>query len=118
MFASGQILDGIYQVGEKIGQGGTGVVYSGWHLRLNKQIVIKRLHGTHNARAEADVLKNLHHPGLPQMYDFIQVGQDVYTIMDWIPGSSLDHFLEQGRRIDTRTAIRWLRRSTCTAANP
>ena len=109
MFASGQILDGIYQVGEKIGQGGTGVVYSGWHLRLNKQIVINRLHGTHNARAEADVLKNLHHPGLPQMYDFIQVGQDVYTIMDWIPGSSLDHFLEQGRRIDTRAAIRWLR---------
>lgn len=109
MFASGQVLDGIYQVGEKIGQGGTGVVYSGWHLRLNKSIVIKRLHGTHNARAEADVLKNLHHPGLPQIYDFIQVGQDVYTIMDLIPGCSLDHFLEQGRRIDTKTAINWLR---------
>lgn len=109
MFESGQILDGIYQVGEKIGQGGTGVVYSGWHLRLNKSIVIKRLHGTHNARAEADVLKNLHHPGLPQIYDFIQIGQDVYTIMDLIPGCSLDCFLEQGRRIDTKTAVSWLR---------
>lgn len=109
MFETGQILDGIYQVGEKIGQGGTGVVYSGWHLRLNKSVVIKRLHGTHNARAEADVLKNLHHSGLPQIYDFIEVGQDVYTVMDLIPGISLDHMLEQGQRINTATATDWLR---------
>lgn len=108
MFESGQILDGIYQVGQKIGQGGTGIVYSGWHLRLNKSIVIKKLCGTHNARAEADILKNLHHPGLPQIYDFIQVGQDVYTIMDFIQGCSLDHFLEQGQHIDTKTASSWL----------
>ena len=109
MFETGQILDGIYQVGEKIGQGGTGVVYAGWHLRLNKSIVIKRLHGTHNARAEADVLKNLHHPGLPQIYDFVEVGQEVYTVMDLIPGVSLDHMVEQGQRIDAATAADWLR---------
>lgn len=109
MFETGQILDGIYQVGEKIGQGGTGVVYAGWHLRLNKSIVIKRLRGTHNARAEADVLKNLHHPGLPQIYDFVQVGQEVYTVMDLIPGVSLDHLMEQGQRIKAATAMDWLR---------
>lgn len=108
MFHTGQILDGLYQVGEKIGQGGTGIVYAGWHLRLNKSIVIKRLQGTHNARAEADVLKNLHHRGLPQVYDFITVGGEVYTIMDFIPGVSLDRLIEQGTRIDTKTAVNWM----------
>lgn len=108
MFTTGQVLDGIYQVDEKIGQGGTGIIYSGWHLRLDKAIVIKRLRGTHNARLEADILKNLHHPGLPQVYDFIEYGSDVYIIMDWIPGYSLDRWLEKRYRVDTQTALKWL----------
>ena len=108
MLQSNQILCGRYLVGGEIGSGGSGVVYDGWHLTLQKKIVIKRLLGAHNARAEADILKNLHHPGLPQVYDFVETGGNVYTVMDFVPGISLDKWVERGGRAGLRQAEDWL----------
>ena len=42
MLQNGDVIDGMYQIVREIGKGGTGVIYLGWHLRLRKQIVIKR----------------------------------------------------------------------------
>lgn len=42
MLRSGEIIGGMYQIIREIGKGGTGVIYLGYHLRLRKQIVIKK----------------------------------------------------------------------------
>ena len=90
MLKKGDLLSGVYEIIQEIGAGGTGVIYLGYHRRLQKQIVIKRIKdnytGRINVRGEADILKKLHHRYLPQVYDFIVFGQDVYTVMDYIPG--------------------------------
>ena len=86
MFYGGEILDGTYQIIKNIGKGGTGVIYKAYHLRLQKYVVVKLLDTSRvsreNVRVEVDILKSLHHMYLPKVYDFLEVGQDVYTIMD------------------------------------
>ena len=76
----------------EIGSGGAGVVYLAWHLHLQKYVVLKRIRtdrvSTDQLRIETDILKDLHHPYLPQVYDFVERGDDVFTVMDFIEGTS------------------------------
>ncbi len=113
MLQNGDVIDGMYQVIQEIGKGGTGVVYLGWHLRLCKQIVIKRIkenyNGRINVRKEADILKRLHHTYLPQVYDFLEVGGGIYTVMDYIPGSDLQHYLDSGYTFPQQTLLLWMK---------
>ena len=113
MFYQGQVLDGAYQIIEEIGQGGTGVVYLAWHLRLQKYIVVKRIKDGFaeraNVRVEVDILKSLHHTCLPQVYDFFQLGSEVYTVMDYIEGRSLQSYLNEGYRFEERKLVFWMK---------
>lgn len=112
MFRPNEIFSGVYQILGEIGRGGTGVVYKAYHLRLQKYVVIKRIRtdftGSLEARTEVDILKNLHHPCLPQVYDFLQQGQEVYTVMDFIDGQDLDHLIALHVTYDEKTLRRWL----------
>lgn len=69
MLKPGDIIDDLYRIDSEIGEGGAGIIYLGYHLRLHKQIVIKKIKddyiGMMQERSEADILKQLHHPSLP-----------------------------------------------------
>lgn len=97
---SGDILDGRYQIVQEIGKGGTGIIFLGYHLTLCKYVVIKKIKdhfvGNINARGEVDILKKLHHRHLPQVYDFLVIGTEVYTIMDYVDGHDLSWFVDNG----------------------
>lgn len=94
MIHEGEVLGGTYQVIRQIGRGGTGQVFKAYHLNLRKYVVIKRVwRGTGNLealRAETDVLKNLRHSNIPQVYDFLVREGEVFTVMDYIEGNDLD----------------------------
>ena len=74
-----------YEIIGKIGSGKSGDVYKAYHKNLRTYVVLKKvkteLRNLVNNRAEVDVLKNLRHSGLPQVYDFLEVDGDVYTVM-------------------------------------
>lgn len=113
MLQNGDIIDGMYQIVREIGKGGTGVIYLGYHLRLRKQIVIKRIKenytGRINVRGEADILKRLHHTYLPQVYDFLEAGGGIYTVMDYIPGYDLQYYLDNQYQFPEQTVLLWLK---------
>lgn len=113
MLQNGDVIDGMYQIIREIGKGGTGIIYLGWHLRLRKQIVIKRIKenytGRLNVRGEADILKRLHHTYLPQVYDFLEAGGGIYTVMDYIPGYDLQYYLDNQYQFPEQTVLLWLR---------
>ena len=113
MFYGGELLGGTYKIISEIGKGGTGVVYLAWHTRLGKEVVVKRIFenfvGRMNVRAEVDILKGLHHSGLPQVYDFLQVGSDIYTVMEYIQGNDMQYYLDKGYRFNETQIITWLR---------
>lgn len=107
-----QIIAEIYEIQNQIGSGGGGIVYLGHHIRLDKQIILKADKRTLNTspdslRREVDMLKNLSHMYIPQVYDFVQEDGIVYTIMDYIEGESLDKVLEQGKMLSQPQVIRW-----------
>lgn len=107
-----QIIADIYEIDQKIGSGGGGIVYLGRHLRLQKLVVLKADRRTLNTKQEAlrrevDMLKNLSHSYIPQVYDFVQENGVVYTVMDYIEGESLDKVLKRGEKIAQPDVIRW-----------
>ena len=96
MLQSNEIVGGIYRVIKPIGHGGAGTIYLAIHLHLNKYVVLKRVHtgsgDVEKFRRESDILKNLHHTYLPQIYDFVVRKDEVFTVMDYIEGYDLDKY--------------------------
>lgn len=111
MGPEGQILDGRYQFLEPIGSGGAGTVYLGYHLGLQKYVVIKRISLTRHSipsRTEVDTLKKLHHSNIPQVYDFITVGSEGFTVMDFVDGTDLESALKSGAVFTEKDLTHWL----------
>lgn len=107
-----QIIAGIYEIEERIGSGGGGIVYLGHHLRLKKKVVLKAdkrtlKTGSEELRREVDLLKELSHTYIPQVYDFVQENGIVYTVMDYIDGESLDRRLARNELPTQPQAIQW-----------
>ena len=113
MFQENEILNGTYQILRPIGQGGLGVVYLAYHIRLQKYVVVKRItrnfSGNLAARTEVDILKDLHHPNLPQVYDFVQDYRSVYTVIDYVEGDTLDTYIQAGTVFTEQQLMRWFR---------
>ncbi|HIZ43494.1 MAG TPA: protein kinase [Firmicutes bacterium] len=113
MLKTGSVLNDTYEILGVIGQGGGGIVYQAMHLRLRKPVAVKKVAdsaaGRLNLRGEADILKNLHHTYLPRIYDFLEVAGEVFTVMDYIPGHSLEYYLKRGTRLTMRQVTVWSR---------
>lgn len=107
-----QIIASTYEVIEKLGSGGGGNVYLARHKRLDKKVVLKAdkrkiTTSPELLRREVDVLKNLRHPNIPQVYDFFVENDTVYTVMDYIQGESLDKALKRGDRFSQAQVVQW-----------
>lgn len=106
-------LEETYVLLEEIGSGGGGTVFKAYHKRLQKEVVLKKIHNklarssSINIRAEADILKNLKHEYLPQVLDFFELDGDVYTVMDFIPGQSFKSMLADGKKFTQNQILKW-----------
>ncbi len=107
-----KIIGSVYEVYEKIGSGGGGKVHLAKHLRLDKKVVLKEDKRKISVRSEmlrreVDILKNLSHSHIPQVYDFLVEDGKVYTVMEFIEGESLDRPLKRGEVFSQSQVIRW-----------
>ncbi len=111
MLQQGTRLNDTYTLMEELGSGGGGTVYKAYHERLQKYVVVKeikeRVKGILESRAEADILKELKHANLPQVYDFLEINGEIYTVMDFVPGESLDKALDHNGPFDSKTVYKW-----------
>lgn len=113
MLYSDLIIDSTYQIVEEIGSGGMGIIYLAYHLRLEKYIVLKKIKNPYAdiamLRNEVDILKSLHHPYLPQVYDFIEYDGNLYTVIDYIDGYDFNYYIDNGYVFSEGQLIKWLR---------
>lgn len=109
----GTILEQTYEIMEEIGSGGGGIIYRAKHLRLQTDVVVKKIkdevRGKVKSRQEADILKNLKHPYLPRVYDFIETPNGVYTVMDFIHGEDLGAAVKKYGKFSEKQVRKWAR---------
>lgn len=95
----------------EIGSGGGGTVYKAYHVRMKKDVVLKKIHqclqNSTDIRSELDILKNLRHTYLPTVLDFIEDNGAIYTVMDYIPGDSFENLLKQGVQFTQKQVIKY-----------
>lgn len=111
MLKRGFCLNNQYILMEKIGSGGGGDIYKAYHKNLKKYVVVKQIKdvakGALDSRAEVDILKNLSNTYLPQVYDFLEIEGEVFTVIDYIDGESLDKVLKREKKIPQKTVLKW-----------
>jgi serine/threonine-protein kinase len=116
--ATGDLLDGRYQLTERIGSGGMGTVYRARDTRLDRTVAIKLVHQAQvvddvtraRLRAEARFAGALQHPGIVQVYDY---GEEVgsgdeeavtpYVVMQYVEGTPLSELLRERGALPSET---------------
>jgi eukaryotic-like serine/threonine-protein kinase len=102
-----------YQIVEKLGEGGMGVVYKARDTRLNRFVAIKVLppdKGAHERRRrfaqEAQAASALNHPNIITIYDIVEENGTDFIIMEYVQGKTLDQVI--GRKgLRTNEALKY-----------
>jgi len=100
---TGQRL-GHYQLQEKLGEGGMGVVYKARDPRLERSVAIKVLRSESVANperkkrfvAEARAASGLNHPNIITIYDIGQAQDLDFIAMEYVAGQTLDQPIARG----------------------
>ena len=87
---------GRYELREKIGEGGAGLVYKAWDVQLQRFVAFKRLKGHHfdtNTDAllkEAKTLAAIQHPNILTIHDCGVDEHGPYVVTEFLQGKPLD----------------------------
>lgn len=103
-----------YQILKTLGVGGMGTTYLAWDTA--KMLVLKEMNADMveipKARElferEAKILQSLHHPGIPQYYDFFVATGRKYLAMELIHGQDLDLYIIEHGTVTLTQAIDWM----------
>ena len=95
---------GRYQIVERLGQGGMGVVWRARDPRLDREVALKVVRdgalGEGDARrrflAEARALSRLMHPGIATLFDLDAEGGQDFIVMEFVPGGTLADLFASG----------------------
>ena len=111
MLRIGDTLNGLYLIERKIGGGTGGIVFQAEHLRLHKKVIVKlvrdEMKDKLDTRGEADILKEIKHTYLPQVYDFVEEGEEIYTVMDFVQGENMKSLLKQHGPYSQKKVLHW-----------
>ena len=117
----GSLINNRYRIIGLIGGGAMSHVYKVEHIQWGTFHAMKQLcnNNPHEnalfeatleiARREARFLKNLSHPSLPKVTDFIHEDFSIFIIMDYVEGENLKMLLEAngGHALEIMTVLRW-----------
>ncbi len=80
-----------YQLLEEIGRGGHGVVYKAYDS-TGRVCAVKQVSLQHEddkllqrIQAEAQIIRDLQHPNIVQLYDLWQDDENMWLVMNWLP---------------------------------
>jgi serine/threonine-protein kinase len=94
---------GPYRLIERLGFGAMGVVYRAVHEKLGRTVALKMLHRSLVADAttmarffqEARTVNTIRHPNVVEVNDFVNAGNDIYMVMEFLVGRDLHAELER-----------------------
>lgn len=101
MFEPGAVLKNTFEIIEKYGQGGMGITYRAKNLLNGDKVIVKSLllhrlgewKSLELFKREAQVLKNIDHPFIPDYVDFFEHGKDenlsFILVQEFVQGQNL-----------------------------
>lgn len=101
-------------VREEIARGGMGAVFLGFQESLNRQVAVKVLLPSmigdaaiiERFQREAKATAQLKSPHIVQIFDFGKLtGNVFYIIMEYLPGETVEHFLDRRGRFPLEKAV-------------
>lgn len=104
---------GSYEIIEKIGKGGMGVVYLAKHKLIGRKAAIKLLLPKFSSQPtvierffnEARAATAIDHPGIVEIFDFGYHEGAAYLVMEFLKGQSLDDRIKEHRCLAVEAAI-------------
>lgn len=104
----GKMLGENYEIKKEIGKGGSGTVYKAVNRRLGCYVAIKEFHSEDKySEREIELLKELKHPALPNIMDYVEEQDRKYLIMEYIEGMTLENYVKKYGCIEQEQALRW-----------
>lgn len=100
-----------YRLIRPLGNGAFSTVYLARHQSLESDRAIKIIPKSGTDRltvlSEARLLKSLHHPGIPIIYDIEEDDENFYLVEEFVQGESLEQFLLHQQTISLRLFYRF-----------
>lgn len=96
---------GKYRILKRLGKGAMGEVHLAEDTVLDRQVAIKTIHrdaafgeeALARFTREAKATAGMSHPNIVTVYDFGQDGEDVYLVMEFVDGGTLESLLQDPR---------------------
>jgi len=104
---------GSFRLVERLGDGGMGAVYRAVHERLGRVVAIKLLHRDLTSDrglvgrffAEARAANTIRHEHVVEVYDFVEAGDDVYFVMEYLRGKDLHEVIHRSHSAGARRSV-------------
>jgi len=111
---SSRLLDGKYQIIDRLGVGGMGEIFKVRHIHLNELRVIKIMRpnvaaddqGLQRFLQEARTSTMIKHRNLAMLYDFAQLEDgSYYMVWEFIDGTNIQRWIAQSGALPSRLAV-------------
>ncbi len=111
ILAKGTILNGRYEILEKLGSGGMAIAYCGHDKMLDRYVTIKVLREEFSSdedfkekfKIEARSAASLSHPNIVNVYDVGEYNGISYIVMEYVHGDTLKKAIKEKAPFDTKT---------------
>ncbi|MDD5922518.1 MAG: Stk1 family PASTA domain-containing Ser/Thr kinase [Eubacteriales bacterium] len=109
-----RLLNGRYELVDRIGEGGMAVVYKAKDRLLNRFVAVKILRPEftkdaqfiENFRRESQAAAGLQHPNIIAVYDVGHEGNIYFIVMELVDGISLSDYIKKKAPMDYREVVR------------
>jgi len=113
---SGSVIGSRFEVLEKVGSGGMGIVFQAFDRELDEIVALKVL----KSRATPDIededvarfkdeirlARRVTHPNVVRIYDYGQIGNNTFISMEYVQGYTIEQILNHAKRLRPHAAVR------------
>ena len=108
-FRSGDVVGERFELHERLGRGGFGIVFRAHDRKLNRSIAFKAIppggDSSADIQREAEIAAQLEHENLVRLYDYGLFQDGAYLLFDLLTGETLDRRISRGA-LPPREAVR------------
>jgi calcium-dependent protein kinase len=98
-----------YTFEKKLGSGGYGAVYLGYNKKSNQAVAVKaiqkaKVRDVESFRNEVEILRNLDHPNIIQLYETWESDRICFLVMEVCNGGELFYYITKNKKLTERDA--------------